>query len=131
MADSDALLATSPKSKALIWNIGLPHAPRWHIPMPKPAGGSRDGRILRQTSEKVEHMRQVTTPEFRENCFRGKASGISYLPHPLVLAEEMSAKAWMQKFSKAHERNIAHVPEQALCFVDGMPLLVSFQDSHM
>ena len=131
MACPDALLASSPKSRARMYNIGLPLYRNWHIPMPKPAGGSRDGRILRQTAEKVEHMRQVTTPQFRENCFRGKASSICYLPHPIVLAEEMSAKAWMQKFSKAHERNIAHVPEQALCFVDGMPLLVSFQDSHM
>ena len=73
----------------------------------------------------------MTTPEFRANCFRGKAASIGFLPHPSVLADEMSAKAWMQKFSKAQERNIAHVPEQALCFVDGMPLLVSFQDSHM
>jgi len=124
-------LATLPKSWALQYNVGCPPTKSHDIPMPKPAGGSREGRILRQTAEKIEGYRMVTTPEFRQNCFRGKHASIEYLPHPSVLADETSAKAWMQKFSRASERNIAHVPEQALCFCDGMPLLVSFQDSHM
>ena len=129
--DQETALATLPKSFAYHWNVGLPDAPDVHIPMPKATGGAREGRVLRQTFEKVEGFRQVTTPEFRANCFRGKAASIGFLPHPSVLADETSAKAWMQKFSRASERNIAHVPEQALCFCDGMPLLVSFQDSHM
>ena len=129
--DQESGLATLPKSSAFQYNVGLPDAQGWRIPMPKAAGGSREGRILRQTAEKIERYRMVTTPEFRQNCFRGKHASIDYLPHPSVLADEISAKAWMQKFSKAQERNIAHVPEQAVCFVDGMRLLVSFQDSHM
>ena len=127
----DAALATSPNTGAYHWNVGLPNVHDALIPMPKAAGGSREGRVLRQTFEKVEGFRQVTTPEFRANCFRGKATSIGFLPHPSVLSDDMGAKAWMQKFSKAQERNIAHVPEQAVVFVDGMPLLVSFQDSHM
>ena len=127
----DDCVATSAKSWALQYNVGFKNEKNHVIPMPKPAGGSREGRILRQTTEKIEGYRMVTTPEFRQNCFRGKHASIEYLPHPSVLADETSAKAWMQKFSRASERNIAHVPEQALCFCDGMPLLVSFQDSHM
>jgi hypothetical protein len=127
----DQKLATSAKSWALQYTVGLKPLKSHAIPMPKPAGGSREGRILRQTAEKIEGYRMVTTPEFRENCIIGKNASIEYLPHPSVLADETSAKAWMQKFSRASERNIAHVPEQALCFCDGMPLLVSFQDSHM
>ena len=73
----------------------------------------------------------MTTRAFREDCFRGKHHGIANLPHPSVLADHMSAKSWMDKFSQAAERNISHVPEQAICFVEGMPLLVPFQDSHM
>lgn len=129
--DRKKKLATLPKSWALQYNCGIKGSRYHHIPMPKAAGGPREGRILRQTAEKIEGYRMVTTPEFRQNCFRGKHASIEYLPHPSVLADATTAKAWMQKFSRASERNIAHVPEQALCFCDGMPLLVSFQDSHM
>ena len=129
--DHNKKLATSAKSWALQYNCGIKGSRYHHIPMPKAAGGPREGRILRQTAEKIEGYRTVTTPEFRQNCFRGKHASIEYLPHPSVLADKTTANAWMQKFSRASERNIAHVPEQALCFCDGMPLLVSFQDSHM
>ena len=124
-------VGTSLKKRANRWLCGFEQPVEYPIPMPKPAGGSREGRILRQAFEKVEGFRLVTTPEFRANCFRGKATSIGFLPHPSVLSDDSSAKSWMQKFSKAQERNIAHVPEQAVVFVDGMPLLVSFQDSHM
>ena len=123
--------AAWPKSHAYHWNFNCPDDPNYHIPMPKADGGMREGCILRATCQKIENFRLITTPEFRDDCFRGKTDGIPHLPHPSVLADHMSAKAWMEKFSKAAERNIGHVPEQAICFVDGMPLLVPFQDSHM
>ena len=126
-----AILLQTSKRAALRYQVGIPLRVGYKIPGPKSSVCGREGRILRNTSERVGKFRYATTMEFRADCFRGKFSGLEYLPHPYVLAEESTAKAWMEKFSKSTERNIAHAPEQALCFVEGLPLLVSFQDSHM
>ena len=128
--DHPSLLARA-KSYSYYWNCGEPDDINYHIPMPKADGALRAGCILRATGAKIENYRLITTPGFRDDCFRGKSVGIPDLPHPCVLADELSAEAWMDKFSKAAERNICHVPEQAICFVEGMPLLVPFQDSRM
>ena len=93
-------LATSPKSWALQYNVGCPPTRYHHIPMPKAAGGSREGRVLRQTFEKIEGFRQVTTPEFRANCFRGKATSIGFLPHPSVLSDDMGPKLGCRSLAK-------------------------------
>ena len=67
--EADLALATWPKSSAYHWNVGLPNAAGWHIPMPKPAGGSRHGRILRQTYEKVELLVDLPAGILR-SCLR-------------------------------------------------------------
>ena len=50
----DRAEATWPKSIAKHWNLGLPYDRAWHIPMPKPAGGAREGRILRNTCKQLK-----------------------------------------------------------------------------
>ena len=121
-----------PKSHALfVHTSGIPVSPEFVVPFPKTYEGHDSVRLLRETQEVISGARLCTTKTFREDVAHSKANAIPLLPHPSIIADEISAQAWMHKFSKDQERNLPHALESCVTFVEGMPICVPCPNSRV
>ena len=121
------------KSSSLRNNLGYWVPPTDLIPMPKSGGGTNRScaTLLNETLVRVSDYRRFTQIHHREEARPKTFSGPRCFPHPSVLASQLSTEAWMSKFSKSVERSPNHSPEKMVCFINGMPLLVSRSELDM
>ena len=121
------------KSSSFRNNMGYWVPPTDLIPMPKSGGGTNRScaTLLNETLIRVSDYRRFTQIHHREEARPKSFTGPRCFPHPSVLASQISTEAWMSKFSKSVERSPNHSPEKMVCFINGMPLLVSRSELDM
>ena len=121
-----------PKAESLFQHTaGLYVPPRYPVPFPKNDTGHDSTRLLRETKDVIDGARVCTTKAFRKDMEQENHTAIPMLPHPSIIADDISAQAWMHKFSKVQERSLPHALESCITFVEGMPICVPCPNSRV